>query len=155
MGEGSKRLQVGKGEVKMGIIVGQWTLKADQWSHEGWITQSQLAATVVATRDLVAIDRTNCVCCTSRGPREVQNCGRWLQKLNAHAQSVLGAIQHCFAPLDTSRGDERCSTHNWDWHKSAGWKVTFSIFALVNFYWKLCKDVMENCLIYINAEGPS
>ena len=67
---------------------------------------------VVATTTLVAIDRTNCVCCTSRGPREVQNCGRWLPKLNAHAQSVLGTIQHCFAPLDTSRGDETCSTHN-------------------------------------------
>ena len=61
---------------------------------------------VVATTTLVAIDRTNCVCCTSRGPREVQNCGRLLPKLNAHAQNVLGATQHCFAPLDPSRGQQ-------------------------------------------------
>ena len=45
---------------------------------------------VVATTTLVAIDRANCVCSTSRGPREVQNRGRWLQK-RFRAKMYFGA----------------------------------------------------------------
>ena len=38
--------------------------------------------------------------------QEEQNNVEWLPKLNAHAQNVLGATQHCFAPLDPSRGQQ-------------------------------------------------
>ena len=36
--------------------------------------------------------------------QEEQNNVEWLPKRFAHAHSVSGATQHCFAPLDPSRG---------------------------------------------------
>ena len=40
------------------------------------------------------------------GAEEEQNNVEWIPKLNAHAQSILGSIQHCFAPLEPSRGQQ-------------------------------------------------
>ena len=37
---------------------------------------------------------------------EEQNNVEWIPKLNAHAQNVLGATEHYFAPLDPSRGQQ-------------------------------------------------
>ena len=76
---------------------------------------------VVATTTLVSIRHANCVCCSSCCPREgsrrakpcrmdtktdLRFCEgrRRAIKCFAHAHSVSGSIQHCFAPLQPSRG---------------------------------------------------
>ena len=77
-----------------------------------WAKPIPTGSHVVATTTLVAIDRTNCVCCTSRPLaryQEVQNNVEWIPKRFAHAHSVSGAIDHSFAPRE---GLVRCSTHN-------------------------------------------
>ena len=76
---------------------------------------------VVATTTLVSIRRANCVCCSSCRPREVSRGAKPCRmdtktdlrfcegrrraiKCFAHAHSVSGSTQHCFAPLEPSRG---------------------------------------------------
>ena len=76
---------------------------------------------VVATTTLVSIRRANCVCCSSCRPREVSRGAKPCRmdtktdlrfcegrrraiKCFVHAHSVSGSTQHCFAPLEPSRG---------------------------------------------------
>ena len=78
---------------------------------------------VVATTTLVSIRRANCVCCSSCRPREVSRGAKPCRmdtktdlrfcegrrraiKCFAHAHSVSGSTQHCFAPLEPSRGQQ-------------------------------------------------
>ena len=75
----------------------------------------------MATTTLVSIRHANCVCCSSCCPREgsrrakpcrmdtktdLRFCEgrRRTIKCFAHAHSVSGSTQHCFAPLEPSRG---------------------------------------------------
>ena len=77
---------------------------------------------VVATTTLVSIRRANCVCATpvaalARALEEQNNVG-WIPKPFAHAHSVSGSTQHCFASLEPLQGRQE-ELHN----SRVGWRL--------------------------------
>ena len=119
-----------------------------------WAKPIPTGSHVVATTTLVAIDQINCVSSTSRGPREVQNCGWWLQKLTwglaswgevlyansmeakIHFDEKIFATRGAAHTICTVNGDQGCGSHNvatsWDWGGVGGGDGGILIIQPVN-----------------------